>query len=65
MCFLNLQALEDRVTVIEPAALSFVDTETPSEKLVYNVTKPLAQGQGKSLSRSYIDDNLWKILIVS
>ncbi|XP_041084402.1 extracellular matrix organizing protein FRAS1-like isoform X2 [Polyodon spathula] len=43
---LQITALEDRITVIKPAALSFVDTETPSEKLVYNVTKPLAQGQG-------------------
>ncbi|XP_030622204.1 extracellular matrix organizing protein FRAS1 [Chanos chanos] len=43
---LQITALEDRVTVISPAALSFVDAETPSEKLVYNVTKPLAQGHG-------------------
>ncbi|XP_066568203.1 extracellular matrix organizing protein FRAS1 isoform X2 [Amia ocellicauda] len=43
---LQITALEDRVTLIGPSALSFVDTETPSEKLIYNITKPLAQGQG-------------------
>lgn len=40
--------MEDRVTVITPSALSFTDTETPSNKLVYNVTKPLTAGQGNS-----------------
>ncbi|XP_029617840.1 extracellular matrix protein FRAS1 [Salmo trutta] len=45
-CDLQITALEDRVTVLTPTALSFVDSETPSEKLVYNITKPLPQGQG-------------------
>ncbi|KAF7657675.1 hypothetical protein LDENG_00023850, partial [Lucifuga dentata] len=45
-CDLQLTALEDRVTEITPSALSFVDSETPSEKLIYNITKPLPHGQG-------------------
>ncbi|XP_029574000.1 extracellular matrix organizing protein FRAS1 [Salmo trutta] len=45
-CDLQITALEDRVTVLTPTALSFVDFETPSEKLVYNITKPLPQEQG-------------------
>ncbi|CAB1322441.1 unnamed protein product, partial [Coregonus sp. 'balchen'] len=45
-CDLQITALEDRVTVVTPTALSFVDSETPSEKLFYNITKPLPQGQG-------------------
>ncbi|XP_056274598.1 extracellular matrix protein FRAS1 [Pseudoliparis swirei] len=45
-CDLQVTALEDRVTPISPSALSFVDSETPSEKLIYNITKPLPQGQG-------------------
>uniref|UniRef100_A0A8C7MVD0 Fraser extracellular matrix complex subunit 1 n=1 Tax=Oncorhynchus kisutch TaxID=8019 RepID=A0A8C7MVD0_ONCKI len=45
-CDLQITALEDRVTVLTPTALSFVDSETPSEKLVYNITKPLPEGQG-------------------
>ncbi|XP_074526804.1 extracellular matrix organizing protein FRAS1 [Halichoeres trimaculatus] len=45
-CDLQITALEDRVTEITPAALSFIDSETPSEKLVYNITKRLPPGQG-------------------
>ncbi|XP_045081657.1 extracellular matrix organizing protein FRAS1-like isoform X2 [Coregonus clupeaformis] len=45
-CDLQITALEDHVTVLTSTALSFVDSETPSEKLVYNITKPLPQGQG-------------------
>ncbi|KAA8592453.1 hypothetical protein FQN60_017908, partial [Etheostoma spectabile] len=45
-CDLQVTALEDRVTEISPSALSFIDSETPSEKLIYNITKPLLQGQG-------------------
>lgn len=44
--FVSLQALEDRVTEITPSALSFIDSETPSEKLMYNITKALPPGQG-------------------
>ncbi|KAL2092359.1 hypothetical protein ACEWY4_012157 [Coilia grayii] len=43
---LQVTALEDRVTVITPTSLSFVDLETPSDKLIYNITKPLAPGHG-------------------
>ncbi|XP_071003248.1 extracellular matrix organizing protein FRAS1-like, partial [Oncorhynchus clarkii lewisi] len=45
-CDLQMTALEDRVTVLTPTDLSFVDSETPSEKLVYNITRPLPQEQG-------------------
>uniref|UniRef100_A0A3Q3MY85 Fraser extracellular matrix complex subunit 1 n=1 Tax=Mastacembelus armatus TaxID=205130 RepID=A0A3Q3MY85_9TELE len=45
-CELQITALEDRVTEITPSALSFIDSETPSEKLIYNITKPLPPGQG-------------------
>ncbi|KAM9742832.1 extracellular matrix organizing protein FRAS1 isoform 2-T2 [Menidia menidia] len=45
-CDLQITALEDRVTEITPLALSFVDSETPNEKLIYNITKPLLPGQG-------------------
>ncbi|XP_053831515.1 extracellular matrix organizing protein FRAS1 [Vidua macroura] len=43
---LHMAVLEDRVTVIEPHHLSFVDPEVPSEKILYNVTVPLLPGQG-------------------
>lgn len=39
------------MTVIEPHHLSFVDPEVPSEKILFNVTVPLAPGQGKCASR--------------
>uniref|UniRef100_UPI0037E879D7 extracellular matrix organizing protein FRAS1 n=1 Tax=Semicossyphus pulcher TaxID=241346 RepID=UPI0037E879D7 len=45
-CDLQITALEDRVTEITPAALSFIDSETPSDKLLYNITKALPPGQG-------------------
>uniref|UniRef100_A0AAX7TTD3 VWFC domain-containing protein n=1 Tax=Astatotilapia calliptera TaxID=8154 RepID=A0AAX7TTD3_ASTCA len=45
-CDLQITALEAQVTEITPSALSFVDSETPSEKLVYSITKPLPSGQG-------------------
>uniref|UniRef100_A0AAV2MQE8 Uncharacterized protein n=1 Tax=Knipowitschia caucasica TaxID=637954 RepID=A0AAV2MQE8_KNICA len=45
-CELQITALEDRVTEITAAALSFVDSETPSDKLIYNITKPLPLGHG-------------------
>ncbi|KAM3867993.1 extracellular matrix organizing protein FRAS1 [Diretmus argenteus] len=45
-CELQITALEDRVTPITLSALSFVDTETPSKELIYNITKPLPHGQG-------------------
>ncbi|XP_036384589.1 extracellular matrix protein FRAS1-like [Megalops cyprinoides] len=43
---LQLTALAGSVTVIQPSALLFVDADTPSDKLVYDITRPLAQGQG-------------------
>ncbi|XP_025062352.1 extracellular matrix protein FRAS1 isoform X12 [Alligator sinensis] len=43
---LHMTALEDRVTVIEPHHLSFVDPESPSEKIVFNVTVPVSPNQG-------------------
>ncbi|KAM7021681.1 LOW QUALITY PROTEIN: extracellular matrix organizing protein FRAS1 [Passerculus sandwichensis] len=46
---LHMAVLEDRVTVIEPHHLSFVDPEVPSEKILYNVTVPLLPGQGKCI----------------
>ncbi|XP_037832589.1 extracellular matrix protein FRAS1 isoform X2 [Kryptolebias marmoratus] len=67
-CNLQITALEDRVTEITPSALSFIDSETPSEKLVYNITKPLLPGQGaiehrdrpykpvKSFTQADVDD---------
>lgn len=45
------QALEDRVTTIEPFHLSFVDSESPTEKIVFNVTVPLPPNQGKILNK--------------
>ncbi|CAG09631.1 unnamed protein product, partial [Tetraodon nigroviridis] len=45
-CDLQISALEDQVTEITPSALSFIDSETPSEKLMYNITKALPPGQG-------------------
>lgn len=41
------QALEDRVTVIQAAQLSFVDRDTPSQDLIYNITVPLLPEHGK------------------
>ncbi|NXU54362.1 FRAS1 protein, partial [Turnix velox] len=46
---LHVAVLEDRVTVIEPHHLSFVDPEVPSEKILFNVTVPLLPGQGKCI----------------
>ncbi|XP_074849859.1 extracellular matrix organizing protein FRAS1 isoform X2 [Carettochelys insculpta] len=43
---LHMTALEDRVTVIKPHHLSFVDSESPSRKIVFNVTVPLLPNQG-------------------
>uniref|UniRef100_A0A8C9EKS7 Calx-beta domain-containing protein n=1 Tax=Pavo cristatus TaxID=9049 RepID=A0A8C9EKS7_PAVCR len=43
---LHMAVLEDRVTVIEPHHLSFVDPEIPSEKILFTVTVPLLPGQG-------------------
>ncbi|XP_041644401.1 extracellular matrix protein FRAS1 [Cheilinus undulatus] len=54
-CDLQITALEDRVTEITPAALSFIDSETPDEKLVYNITKALPPRHGtiEHVDRAY------------
>ncbi|KAM8939375.1 extracellular matrix organizing protein FRAS1 [Pelodytes ibericus] len=43
---LHMTALEDRLTVIGSHYLSFVDAESPSEKIVYNITMPLQLNEG-------------------
>ncbi|XP_066488376.1 extracellular matrix organizing protein FRAS1 [Tiliqua scincoides] len=43
---LHMTALEDRITPIEPHHLSFINSESSSEKVVFNVTVPLPQNQG-------------------
>ncbi|OCT97312.1 hypothetical protein XELAEV_18009537mg [Xenopus laevis] len=43
---LHMTAFEDRLTVIGSHYLSFVDAESPSEKIVYNVTVPLRPNEG-------------------
>uniref|UniRef100_A0A8B9RD46 Fraser extracellular matrix complex subunit 1 n=1 Tax=Astyanax mexicanus TaxID=7994 RepID=A0A8B9RD46_ASTMX len=50
---LQINALEDRVTLITPSALSFTDSETPSNKLIYNITKPLPSGMLEHGDRPY------------
>lgn len=49
---MSFQALEDEVTEITSAALSFIDSDSPSEKIIYNITKPLPPGQGLSLTHT-------------
>ncbi|KPP66085.1 hypothetical protein Z043_115451, partial [Scleropages formosus] len=39
-------ALSDSVTEILPSALFFINSDVPFEKLIYSITKPLAQEQG-------------------
>ncbi|KAM4706664.1 extracellular matrix organizing protein FRAS1 [Discoglossus pictus] len=43
---LHMTAFEDRLTVIGSHYLSFVDAESPSEKIVYNLTVPLQPNEG-------------------
>ncbi|KAM4809143.1 extracellular matrix organizing protein FRAS1 [Rhinophrynus dorsalis] len=43
---LHMTAFEDRLTVIGSHYLSFVDAESPSEKIAYNVTAPLQKHEG-------------------
>uniref|UniRef100_A0A8C6YA37 VWFC domain-containing protein n=1 Tax=Naja naja TaxID=35670 RepID=A0A8C6YA37_NAJNA len=42
----HMTALEDRVTPIQPHQLSFVNSQTPSEEITYNLTVPLPPNQG-------------------
>ncbi|XP_006885356.1 PREDICTED: extracellular matrix protein FRAS1 [Elephantulus edwardii] len=43
---LHMTAREDRLTVIPPHSLSFVNSERPSGKIIYNITLPLHPNQG-------------------
>ncbi|XP_070250414.1 extracellular matrix organizing protein FRAS1 [Myotis yumanensis] len=43
---LHMTAREDDLTVIQPHSLSFVNSEKPSGKIIYNVTLPLHPSQG-------------------
>nr|CAI9707391.1 unnamed protein product [Rangifer tarandus platyrhynchus] len=43
---LHLTAREDGLTVIQPHSLSFVNSERPSRKIIYNITLPLHPNQG-------------------
>ncbi|XP_025024783.1 extracellular matrix protein FRAS1 isoform X2 [Python bivittatus] len=42
----HMTALEDRVTPIQPHHLSFINSQIPSEEIIYNVTVPLPPDQG-------------------
>lgn len=43
---LHLMAREDGLTVIQPHSLSFINSERPSGKIIYNITLPLHPNQG-------------------
>ncbi|XP_062964839.1 extracellular matrix organizing protein FRAS1 isoform X1 [Cynocephalus volans] len=43
---LRMTAREDGLTVIQPHSLSFVNSEGPSERIIYNITLPLHPNQG-------------------
>ncbi|XP_070468854.1 extracellular matrix organizing protein FRAS1 isoform X1 [Equus przewalskii] len=43
---LHMTAREDGLTVIQPHSLSFVNSERPSGKIIYNITLPLHPSQG-------------------
>nr|XP_023408991.1 extracellular matrix protein FRAS1 [Loxodonta africana] len=43
---LHMTAREDRLTVIQPHSLSFVNSGKPSGKIIYNITLPLHPNQG-------------------
>ncbi|XP_045849209.1 extracellular matrix organizing protein FRAS1 isoform X2 [Meles meles] len=43
---LHMTAREDALTVIQPHSLSFVNSERPSGKIIYNITVPLHPNQG-------------------
>ncbi|XP_064440740.1 extracellular matrix organizing protein FRAS1 isoform X1 [Mirounga angustirostris] len=43
---LHMTAREDGLTVIQPHSLSFVNSERPSGKVIYNITLPLHPNQG-------------------
>ncbi|XP_032256497.1 extracellular matrix protein FRAS1 isoform X4 [Phoca vitulina] len=43
---LHMTAREDGLTVIQPHSLSFVNSERPSRKIIYNITLPLHPNQG-------------------
>ncbi|CAH6883331.1 Fras1 [Phodopus roborovskii] len=43
---LHMTAREDGLTVIQPHSLSFMNSESPSGKIIYNITVPLHPNQG-------------------
>ncbi|XP_057358347.1 extracellular matrix organizing protein FRAS1 isoform X1 [Manis pentadactyla] len=43
---LHMTAREDGLTAIQPHSLSFVNSERPSGKIIYNITLPLHPNQG-------------------
>ncbi|XP_046512812.1 extracellular matrix organizing protein FRAS1 isoform X5 [Equus quagga] len=43
---LHMTAREDGLTVLQPHSLSFVNSERPSGKIIYNITLPLHPNQG-------------------
>nr|XP_040148101.1 extracellular matrix organizing protein FRAS1 [Ictidomys tridecemlineatus] len=43
---LHMTAREDGLTVIQPHALSFVNSGRPSRKIIYNITRPLHPNHG-------------------
>ncbi|KAF7462662.1 hypothetical protein GHT09_011752 [Marmota monax] len=43
---LHMTAREDGLTVIQPLALSFVNSGRPSRKIIYNITRPLHPNHG-------------------
>lgn len=43
---LHMTAREDGLTVIQPHSLSFVNSESPAGKIIYNITAPLHANQG-------------------
>uniref|UniRef100_A0A8C9Q481 Extracellular matrix organizing protein FRAS1 n=1 Tax=Spermophilus dauricus TaxID=99837 RepID=A0A8C9Q481_SPEDA len=43
---LHMTAREDGLTVIQPHALSFVNSGRPSRKIIYNITRPLYPNHG-------------------
>ncbi|KAK7830949.1 hypothetical protein U0070_018493, partial [Myodes glareolus] len=43
---LHMTAREDGLTLIQPHSLSFVNSESPAGKIIYNITVPLHPNQG-------------------
>ncbi|XP_075401034.1 extracellular matrix organizing protein FRAS1 [Tenrec ecaudatus] len=43
---LHMTAREDRLTVIQPHSLPFINSEKPGREIIYNITQPLHPSQG-------------------